>query len=273
MADSSGVVAAVKLAGCWLLQAPGLLHCARMKISFIVPAFNESLWIERCLQCIAVAVEECRRGPQGEFSTELWVVDNNSSDDTAQLAETAGASVVFEPVNQISRARNAGAKAATGDWLVFIDADSELSAELLRDVLALIGRGECLGCGSLVAMSDMPRSTRWLLSLWSWLSKSLNWAAGSFVVCRADVFAALGGFSEELFVAEEIEFSRRIKKYAHQQQKKFVVLRDHPVRTSNRKISLYSDSELYAQLIRLILRPRKTMTDKSALDVWYGGRR
>ena len=244
-----------------------------MKLSFVIPAYNEAAWIERCLQHIAVAVELCCAGQAHDVDVEYVVVDNNSTDATARLAEQAGATVVFEPVNQIAKARNTGARAATGDWLVFIDADCELSAGLLGDVLDLIEAGRHVGCGSLVAMHDMPRLARRMLKLWTWLSVKLNWAAGSFVACRADVFAALGGFNEELFVAEEIDFSRRIKKYARQQRSKFIVLREHPLQTSNRKVSLYSEQELRAQLLRLILRPRKAMRDKAALAVWYDGRR
>jgi glycosyltransferase involved in cell wall biosynthesis len=252
-----------------------------MKLSFVIPAYNEAAWIERCLQQIAMAVEACRAGQDHEFDksfdkdfdVEYIVADNNSTDATAQLAAQAGATVVFEPVNQISRARNTGAKAASGDWLVFIDADCELSAGLLGDLLALIKADEHVGCGSLVAMQDMPRMARRLLAYWTWLSVKLNWAAGSFVACRADAFAALGGFNEQLYVAEEIDFSRRIKKYARRQQSKFTVLRNHPLQTSNRKVRLYSEQELRAQILRLFLRPRKTMRDKAALAVWYDGRR
>ncbi len=244
-----------------------------MKLSFVIPAYNEAAWIERCLENIAVAVDACRLQSGNEFDVETIVADNNSTDDTAQRAEQAGALVVFEAVNQISRARNAGASAASGDWLIFIDADSDLSAGLLADVLALIDAGEHVGCGSLMHMDDMPGLAGWALRGWSLLSKRLNWAAGSFVVCRADVFAELGGFSEQLFVAEEIDFSRRIKKYARQHKSKFVVLRDNPLQTSNRKVGLYSEKELFWQMLRLMLRPRKAMRDKSALDVWYDGRR
>jgi glycosyltransferase involved in cell wall biosynthesis len=244
-----------------------------MKLSFIIPAYNESAWIERCLQQIAVAVDTCRARQAGDFDVEYVVADNNSTDDTAQRAEQAGALVVFEPVNQISRARNTGARAASGDWLVFIDADSELSAGLLGDLLALINAGEHVGCGSLVTMDDLPRLARRMLANWTWLSARLNWAAGSFVACRADAFFALGGFSEQLFVAEEIDFSRRIKKYARQQRSKFIVLRKHPLQTSNRKVRLYSEKELRLQIWRLIFRPRKSMRDKAALAVWYDGRR
>jgi len=54
----------------------------------------------------------------------MIVCDNNSTDRTAEIARAAGAIVVYEPVNQIARRRNCGAAAATGDWLIFVDADS-----------------------------------------------------------------------------------------------------------------------------------------------------
>jgi hypothetical protein len=92
-------------------------------------------------------------------------------------------------------------------------------------------------------------------------------------VCRADVFAELGGFSGELFVSEEIEFSRRVKRYARQHGKKFVVLRDHPLLTSGRKAELYTQRELLKQTYRMIIRPRKTIKSRADLDVWYDGRR
>jgi glycosyltransferase involved in cell wall biosynthesis len=244
-----------------------------MKLSFVIPAFNEQTLIERCLQKIAAAVDAARADCLHEFAVEYVVADNNSTDDTARRAAAAGAVVVFEPINQISRARNKGAEAASGEWLIFIDADSDMSAGLLSEVLELIDAGEHVGCGSLFEMDDMQGAARWVLALWLWLSAKLNWAAGSFVVCRADVFSHLGGFSEQLFVAEEIDFSRRIKKYARQRQKKFTVLRNNPLQTSSRKVALYSTKELLGQLLRLILRPRKTMRDKTALDVWYDGRR
>lgn len=242
-----------------------------MKLSFVIPAFNEEKYLADCLRCIDAAVAACAQ--THSFSTETIVVDNNSSDDTAGIATQAGATVVFEPVNQISRARNTGARAATGDWLTFIDADSHLSAELLADVLVLIEGGAHIGCGSLLVMPDMPQPWRFTIDIWSWISRMLNWAAGSFVVCRADVFAAIGGFSEEVYVTEEINFSRKAKRYARQHDKAFVVLRDHPLVTSARKAELYSQRELLMQTLRLMLSPRKAPRDKDQLDVWYNDRR
>lgn len=83
-----------------------------MKISIIVPAFNEEQFLGKTLAQIKAATSALANTGWG---TELIVCDNNSTERTAEIAQAAGANVVFEPVNQISRARNSGAAAATGD--------------------------------------------------------------------------------------------------------------------------------------------------------------
>src|ERR1041384_6607824 len=102
-----------------------------MKVSIIVPAFNEEKLIAESLRCIRTATAAlAARG----WASELIVCDNNSSDRTLELAQAGGARVVFEPINQIARARNKGAEVATGDWLLFIDADSRPTPELFADM-------------------------------------------------------------------------------------------------------------------------------------------
>ena len=88
-----------------------------MEYSVIIPAFNEEELLPATLVALREAMKEINRPGQ------IIVVDNNSSDATAEIAKAHGALVVFEPKNQISRARNAGAAAATGSFLVFVDAD------------------------------------------------------------------------------------------------------------------------------------------------------
>jgi glycosyltransferase involved in cell wall biosynthesis len=246
------------------------LENARVKISFVVPAFNEEKLLGNCLHSIGVAV---RANARSDFSSEIIVADNNSTDATPSIAKDAGAIVVFEPINQISRARNTGASVATGDWLVFVDADSELSALLLADLLALVDENSCIGCGSLMAMPDLPFWARRMLALWSALSVICNWAAGSFIACRVDAFRTIGGFSTEFFAAEEIDFSRRLKKLAKERKQKFRILRAHPLQTSNRKVVLYSGAEMLRKILPLLRHPAKSLKDKQYLDIWYGGRR
>src|SRR5438270_12832271 len=85
-----------------------------MKISVVVPAFNEERLLPGSLSSIRAAAEGFARLG---WESELIVCDNNSNDRTAQIAKRAGAEVVFEPVNQIGRARNTGAARARGDWI------------------------------------------------------------------------------------------------------------------------------------------------------------
>jgi hypothetical protein len=112
-----------------------------------------------------------------------------------------------------------------------------------------------------------------MLALWSALSVICNWAAGSFIACRADAFSAIGGFSTEFFAGEEIDFSRRLKKLAKERKQNFRILRAHPLQTSNRKVVLYSGSEMLQKILPLLMHPVKSLKDKRYLDIWYGGRR
>lgn len=111
-------------------------------VSIIVPAFNEEKLLAGSLRAVTAAAERAF-GAAG-LRWELVVCDNNSTDRTAEIARAAGARVIFEPVNQIGRARNTGAAAASGRWLLFIDADSQPSAALLADAAALTRRPDVL---------------------------------------------------------------------------------------------------------------------------------
>ena len=204
---------------------------------------------------------------------ELIVCDNNSSDRTAEIARAAGAKVVFEPHNQISRARNRGASAAAGEWLVFVDADSTPSRELFEDLRAAIDSGRVLGGGSTVAADSDALSFRVALGFWNALSRSLHWAAGAFVFCRRDAFAGLGGFSEELYAAEELDLSSRLKKLARAQGKEFRILHRHPLLTSARKMHLYGWPELARVFGRFLLHPRRMLRSAKGCSPWYDGRR
>ena len=143
-----------------------------VKISVIVPAFNEEKLIVGTLQCIREAQAAfTARG----WASELIVCDNNSTDHTAARARIQGATVVFEPVNQISRARNRGAAAASGDWLIFVDADSQPSRALFGDVAECIQAGGCLAGGAVVQLDQPEHWAVFWNRMWNWISRTLKW--------------------------------------------------------------------------------------------------
>lgn len=241
-----------------------------MKLSIIIPAFNEARLIEQTLQSVATSVAA---NATRSFTSEVIVVDNNSTDNTAELARQAGALVVFEPINQIGRARNTGAAQATGEWLLFLDADSLLSAGLLTDILIVIESGKYVGCGSTLRMDGLPWWANLTLQLWTNTSILCRWAAGALVVCRRDAFQDVGGFDQELYALDEIRLSKQLKQWGRRQGLQFTILTRHPLETSSRKISLYSSREIAVQIFRISFLPKKTLQDKKHLSVWYDGRR
>jgi glycosyltransferase involved in cell wall biosynthesis len=171
--------------------------------SVLVPAFNEEDLLPGTLAALRIAMDSV------PWRGEVIVCDNNSTDGTARVARSLGATVVFEPVNQISRSRNRAASAARGRWLFMVDADTRIPAELLRDALARLATGTVCGGGAFVEM-DAPAGTgvRILTAAWHTMSRRFHLAAGAFVFVTREAFDAVGGFSEKVYAGEEIGFSR-----------------------------------------------------------------
>ena len=236
-----------------------------------MPAFNEEKLIGATLHSIKDAASAfTERG----WETELVVCNNNSTDRTADVAAAEGARVVFEPVNQIGRARHAGACAATGDWLVFVDADSHPKPALFRDVADAIESGRYLAGGCTVALDEhLPLPVRAMVGLWNALSRTAKWMAGSFIFCEAAAYREVGGFSMELYASEELDLSKKLKKLAKRQRKRLVILHRHPIVTSGRKFHLYTPTEHLRFWLRAILFLGRSVKSRKECFTWYDGRR
>jgi glycosyltransferase involved in cell wall biosynthesis len=241
-----------------------------VKISVVVPAFNEEKLIAGTLRSIRAA---SRSFIEAGWETELVVCDNNSTDRTAELARAEGATVVFEPINQIGRARNAGAAAATGDWLIFIDADSQPSAGLFASVAREIRRGGVIAGGSTVRIEGGCRVASLVTRGWNLLSRLKRWAAGSFIFCESAAFREIGGFSRELFASEELDLSERLKRLGRSTGRRFVILHEHPLVTSARKLHLYTPWEHLRFLAKTVLVGGRTLKSREECLTWYDGRR
>lgn len=239
-----------------------------MKLSIIIPAFNEVKLLPATLAAVrdaaAVAFTD-------GLLWEVIVCDNNSTDGTGEVARAAGAMVVFEPVNQIARARNSGARAATGDWLLFVDADSTPHGDLFVRVRRLMQADDVLA-GGCVVRTDVPHALfDGLTAIWNRLSRWMCWMAGSFVLCRTEAFRLVGGFDETLYASEEIELSRKLKRLARERRQRVVIIADQSLLTSGRKVTLYSKWELLRLLLQSLVLPWVTMRRRQAF--WYDGRR
>ena len=240
-----------------------------MKISIVVPAFNEERLLGQSLARIKSAANVF---PLRGWEIELIVCDNNSTDRTVEIARAAGALVVFEPFNQIARARNRGAAAASGDWLIFVDADSHPNAELFADVAEQIQSGRCLAGGSTVRMDEKYLMVEFLTLLWNCSSRMGCLLAGSFIFVEAAAFRKIGGFSDKLFAGEELDLSRRLKQLSKEMGRKIVILHGHPLVTSARKMRLYTMWD-HLKLLARVAFNRGALNRRESCSLWYDGRR
>ena len=245
-----------------------------MKISIVVPAFNEEKLLGDTLAQIKSAAGALTNIG---WETELIVCDNNSTDRTADIARAAGATVVFEPVNDIARARNSGAAAATGDWLVFVDADSHPSAGLFADMAKEIQSGNCIAGGATLRWDEEHFLAERITPVWNIAARWRRLLTGAFIFIETAVFRKLGGFSLEAFAGEELELSRRLKKLAKETGKRFVILHRHPVVTSARSRRNFTAPRQIRQVCRLlyhiIFDPHHVTKSREAARAWYNGQR
>jgi glycosyltransferase involved in cell wall biosynthesis len=229
-------------------------------ISFIIPAYNE----EKYLGATLASIHEAARAVGEPY--EIVVANDASNDATVQVAEAGGARVVNVLKRQIAGTRNAGAAAAKGDWLVFVDADTRVDEAVIRGAVDALRAG-AVGGGAGVRFYDGPPWARRDVKLASALLRWCNWAAGCFVFARRDAFQAVGGFDERYYASEEIHLSRALKPHG-----RFFVLRD-AVMTSARKAETYSRWEMIKMLTRIAIRGEKGLQTRELTSFWYPDKR
>lgn len=191
-----------------------------MRISFVIPAYNEEERLPRCLEAVA---RELARTPS---DTEVIVVNNASTDRTGEIARThSWVRVVDEPQKGLVRARHAGLMAATGELIANIDSDTMLPEGWLEKVIAEFRHNE-----ELAALSgpfiyyDLSLFQRMLVRIFyffGYLSHLFNHhvlrsgamlQGGNFIVRRTHLEQA-GGFDTSIeFYGEDTDVARRISK-------------------------------------------------------------
>jgi glycosyltransferase involved in cell wall biosynthesis len=230
-------------------------------ISFIIPAHNEQRLIGRTL----AAIKRAARSLDEPF--EIVVVVDSSNDATAAIALEHGVVVQFVSHRQIARTRNAGARVASGDKFIFVDADTVVSKAAVLGAVKAMRDGAAGGGCAFTFDGWIPLYGHALKIAAVPIYRLAGLASGCFLFCTRTAFEAVGGFDETLFGAEEAPMSRALRHVG-----RFVVLRSF-VTTSGRKLRAYSGRELLGFLAKLALAGPKSIRRREGLDVWYGPRR
>lgn len=185
-------------------------------ISFIIPTKNEETVLEKILECLSLY--------KGE--REIIISDGKSTDKTISIAKKYTNKIVEHKgvIRQtIAEGRNAGASVATGEYLLFLDADvyipdinqfMEKAVNLFKKNKNLVG----LTVSIKVFTEQETLPDKIIFSILNFFHLILNnylkigVAAGEFQMVRKDIFQKVGGYREDLVASEDYEFFKRIAK-------------------------------------------------------------
>ncbi len=238
----------------------------RPTLSVIIPAWNEEKTVGRAIASLQRAAEVYRQQRGGE--TEIIVVDNNSSDRTAEVARQAGATVVFEPVNNIGKARNAGAKAARGQYIAFCDADNEVTENLLVLIHDHLEDPKIVGGGTWIEPARRNLKINFFYFCWGIYVRCSGVGVG-MMHCRKADFESFGGFDETIYAAEDVQLAYDLKKLGQPRGQKFELIRDGWIITSTRKIDQTPLFTMLAKLIGFSFGLQKKIRSKEYCEHWY----
>lgn len=230
-------------------------------LSFIVPAHNEESIIAETLRAIHATARDA-----GE-TYEIIVVDDASTDGTTRIARHEGAMALSINRRHIAAARNAGAAAASGDLLLFVDADTTVNAASVQAAVRSIRAGAVGGGARLRFDHPMPAYGRAVIRPFLWIYARLGLAAGCFLFSTRKAFVAVGGFDERLYASEEISLSRRLARHGQ-----FVILEERVV-TSSRKFRTHTAREMLWTFVRVLITGPWMVKRRERLSLWYGPRR
>jgi len=192
-----------------------------MEISFIIIAYNEEKYIEKCVRSVFLQ--------KNLPAFEVIVVDNNSTDNTYKIVQEKfpQAKLVKELKQGMTKARNRGAREAKGDILVFFDAD-HIAPELWAEKMLMYFKKHpaCVGVSGPSKFYDLPKRYKFIepvtfkifyplfgeFFLKTLLKKGALWNGANTAV-KKWAFRKVGGFSEDiLFYGEDSDLAERLMK-------------------------------------------------------------
>ena len=178
-------------------------------VSVVVPAFNEATMLPLCLKSI---VQQDYKG-----QIELIVVDNDSSDNTALIAEQYGAKVIFEPRRGVVYARIAGFNEASNNIIASTDADTVVPRDWIRNIVRELSDSEYAGIVGAYTLcnanTSIKKVIKFLIPTFRTIDRLLgaHFAGANFAVLKS-AYNTVGGFHTDFETGEDLDLSYRLRK-------------------------------------------------------------
>ena len=241
------------------------------RFSLIIPAYNEEAYLPFLLDSVAAARSRYKNGPE---DIEVVVVDNASTDATADLARSSGFRVVRENQRIIASVRNTGARSAHGQVFVFVDADNIIHPDTFNAIDKSLSTGKVIAGSSGVKMQRMSFGiavTYALMVPLVWLTRMDT----GVVFCPREHFEAIGGYNEGLLFAEDVQLLWDLMRLGWKQGQKLSRIRSVKAIYSTRKFDKHGDWHWLGLLFRFVFGVlfSKSALDKFAHIYWYGNQR
>jgi len=210
-------------------------------ISVIIPTLNEGKYIECTLKALKI------QDYKGKY--EIIVADGMSKDDTVKIAKKYVDKVIIAKKKGIAAGRNAGARIAKGQILLFIDADTMLLFNALSEISKAFKSKKIVGATCPI----IPLSPRldflffyWALNRYvkSSTKKKKAKVAGICCAYRKNTFEKVGGFDERLETYEDVNLSERVSKLG-----KIAFVEDTLALTSVRRLKVWGTAKVVEKYV------------------------
>lgn len=232
-------------------------------IALIIPAYNEEALLPRLLRSVADARTRFDR-VGGRL--EVIVADNNSTDQTAEIARSHGCRVTRVERRVIAAARNGGARSATSQILAFVDADTRVHPDTFVRIAEIMSSGHCIAGASgwkfertSPGLKATEVTTRLMLRIFK--------VDGGVVFCERSAFDAVGGYDEDRDIGEDVEFLLRLRRLArgHAATMRFGI--GTPATISTRKWDEHGDWHMFTMAFWPLMQRRSF--NAIVRDYWY----
>jgi glycosyltransferase involved in cell wall biosynthesis len=219
-------------------------------VSVVIPAYNEEEYIGPCLESLA--------WQKTKYPFEVLVIDNNSTDKTAQIAEGFHKKLHIRVINEATQgrgmARYRGFEEATGEIIFSTDADTILPQDWIDRFMECFKDKEVVAVTSLCNIDEPSPIDKAVFAFFSRIANEGHrialghyWLSGFSYAIRRDVYIKAGKIDKSLNALDDVELGRRVKKFG-----KIKFVRDLPVLSSNRRFKKGMTSGLFEYIMPFI---------------------